>query len=357
LITSCRAERGVASFCAVAMQLSSWLLAVLVTLSRTGAHECADSKEQQSCTMDAGKPAVGQDLKSSTGPTFIQQRNTRSKTESHFNSTALQGVTTDCAQRLQHFSRRSAACLLLRGDEALLVRVYYGRSPGWDFPGGNGKGSEAACETAERETFEETGIRVKAIEKLTSNVFKCEVVDDRPCRTSVDEGCLKKKWVTKSEVSSLKLRGYTWGDKKGLLYEHLGSSPPSSPPSPSPPATPSPPAGEPDACGCISPRGWSSTRNRCSSTSVTSNDEAAMCMDKQPDACGCVLPQGWSSTRNRCRSSSSTSNDEAAKCSSKQPDACGCVFPEGWSTTKSRCRPGSQTSNREGSQCKSKLTE
>lgn len=330
------------------MQLCSWLFAVLVSVSRIGAHESADSMTKHSCTINAGKSAVGQDPKSSTGPTLIQQHNTRSKTESHFNSTALKGVTTDCAQRLQHFSGRAAACLLLRDDQALLVRVFYGRSPGWDFPGGNGKRSEAACETAERETFEETGIRVRAIEKLTYNVFKCEVVEDKPCRTKVDEGCLEKKWVSKSEVGSLKLRGGTWGDKEGILHQHLGSSPPS---------PPSPPAGEPDACGCISPQGWSSTRNRCSSTSVTSNDEAAMCMNKQPDACGCVLPEGWSSTRSRCSSSSSTSNDEAARCSSKQPDACGCVFPEGWSTTKSRCSPGSQTSDWEGSQCTSKLTE
>lgn len=338
------------------MQLRLWLLAVLVSFGVSAAHESTESIAKQSCKANVGNCAVRQALKSSMGPTLIQQHNSRLKIGSQFNSTAKKGVTTDCAQRLQHFSGRAAACLLLQNDRSLLVYVPYGRAPGWDFPGGNRKRSEAACETAERETFEETGIRVRAIEKLTSNVFKCEVVEDKPCRTRVDEGCLRKKWVTKNEIGSLRLRGGTWGDKRGLLHKHISSSPPS------------PPAGQPDACGCTSPQGWSSTRNRCSSTSVTSQDEAARCMavastttassstSEQPDACGCFPPGGWSTTRSRCSSGSTTTIDEAAKCASKQPDACGCIFPQGWSTTRNRCRQGSQTDDWEGSQCASKLT-
>eukprot|EP00930_Biecheleria_cincta_P025257 TRINITY_DN17999_c0_g1_i1.p1 TRINITY_DN17999_c0_g1~~TRINITY_DN17999_c0_g1_i1.p1 ORF type:complete len:366 (+),score=53.61 TRINITY_DN17999_c0_g1_i1:87-1100(+) len=336
------------------MQLHSCFLALLVSLSRSDVHDSTDSAAEYSCRANAGNCAAGRFLKSSMGPTLIQQHNTRSKTGSKLNSTARKGVTTDCAQRLQHFSGRAAACLLLQNDRSLLVNVPYGTSPGWDFPGGNRKSSEAACETAERETFEETGIRVRAIEKLTYNVFKCEVVEDRPCRTSVDEGCLQKRWVAKNEINSLNLRGGTWGDKRGLLHQHVGSSPP--PPSPPPVPPPSPPASQPDACGCTSPQGWSSTRNRCSSTSVTSDDEASRCMNKQPDACGCFPPEGWSTTRSQCSSGSTTAQDEASKCANKQPDACGCIFPEGWSTTRSRCSPGSQTDDWEGSQCSSKLT-
>merc|ERR1712107_774245 len=53
---------------------------------------------------------------------------------------------------------------------------------------------------------------------------KCEVVEDKPCRTRVDEGCLRKKWVTKNEIGSLRLRGGTWGDKRGLLHKHISSA-------------------------------------------------------------------------------------------------------------------------------------
>lgn len=45
----------------------------------------------------------------------------------------------------------------------MLVWVPYGRTPGWDLPGGQGRDEEAACETAERETLEETGMRVRAV--------------------------------------------------------------------------------------------------------------------------------------------------------------------------------------------------
>eukprot|EP00931_Biecheleriopsis_adriatica_P119736 TRINITY_DN94933_c0_g1_i1.p1 TRINITY_DN94933_c0_g1~~TRINITY_DN94933_c0_g1_i1.p1 ORF type:complete len:332 (-),score=59.92 TRINITY_DN94933_c0_g1_i1:150-1058(-) len=298
------------------MQLCTKILAIFVVACDAGT---------ESSTCSSG----------STGPALLQHSNQVVKA----NLTSGRRVTSDCAQRLNHFSERTSACLVIRGNQALLVKVNYGSSPGWDFPGGYKKSRESACETAERETCEETGTSVRAVAKLTYNVFKCEVIEENACRRAVDEGFLQKKWITKDQIDSLTLRGGTWGDKRSLLREHLSSSGTSAP------------AGEPDACGCIPPKGWSSTRQRCSSSSSTSVSEAAACTG-EADQCGCVPPEGWSSTYQVCRSGSRTSESEASQCMNTSPDACGCIFPEGWSSTVKRCRSSSTTSGQEAENCR-----
>jgi len=136
-------------------------------------------------------------------------------------TTGLSVVTSDCAHRLNSWSHQSSACIYLRDNSALLVYVPYGESPGWDLPGGQKKGKEPACETAERETCEETGYKVRAVAKLTDNVFLCQYVASNVCVKSVDEGFLDKQWYGKSQIDSLRFRGGTWGDKRGLLHRHL----------------------------------------------------------------------------------------------------------------------------------------
>jgi len=144
-------------------------------------------------------------------------------------NTLRRAVTTDCATRLNSWSTRPAACVVNKDSRALLVYVTYGSAPGWDLPGGLAKGSEPACETAERETCEETRYSVKALKQLSSDVFECEVTGENVCNIPVDEGFLEQRWVTCSELDSIQYRGGTWGDKKGLLKESLcqGVTPPS----------------------------------------------------------------------------------------------------------------------------------
>jgi len=134
----------------------------------------------------------------------------------------LLGATSDCAHRLNSYSRHNSACIFRRGGKALLVYVPYGSSAGWDLPGGEKKGTtEAACETAERETCEESGYQVKAVSKITSVVFLCEYVASNVCTKRVDEGFLQKRWVSAHEVNSLKYRGGTWGNKREMLHQQL----------------------------------------------------------------------------------------------------------------------------------------
>jgi len=131
------------------------------------------------------------------------------------------GLASDCAQRLGVHYEASSACVVKRNDEALLVWVPYDSAPGWDLPGGMKNSGESACETAERETCEETGFQVRAVEKLSGNVFRCEIVSANKCTNAVDEGFLKKKWATKADLGSLQYRGGTWGNKQGFLRQTL----------------------------------------------------------------------------------------------------------------------------------------
>jgi len=151
----------------------------------------------------------------------------------------------------------------------LLVKVPYGSKPGWDLPGGKGdKGHEAACETAEREVCEETKHQVRAVAKLSQNVFMCEIVAENVCTHVVDEGFLERGWFSRRQVDFLSFRGWTWGDKEGMIRQHLT-------------ADSSQPTNVLDECGCMQGQeGWSSTRHRCHASSVTDSREAAQCSSR-----------------------------------------------------------------------------
>jgi len=132
--------------------------------------------------------------------------------------------SSDCADRLQEFAHADgAACIVVRSNQALMVNVPYSRRrAGWDLPGGRGdKGNEAACETAERETCEETGHKVRAVAKLTDMVFRCEVESENHCTNSVDEGFLDQGWFSHGQLGSILYRADTWGDKQSMLSQQL----------------------------------------------------------------------------------------------------------------------------------------
>jgi len=222
---------------------------------------------------------------------------------------------------------------------------------------------------------------VKAVEKLSGNVFRCEIVAANKCKNPVDEGFLKKKWVTKQKLNALQYRGGTWGDKQGLLRRGLGSS------------TPKPQSGDgatcaADECGCrtCDGEGWSSTRGRCARGSVTDSREASACKPQSGDGatcsadeCGCKAcdGEGWSTTRGRCAGGSVTDSREASACKEPEPqrssapepqsgdgatcaaDECGCKAcdGEGWSTTRGQCASGSVTDSREARACQGQTSD
>jgi len=200
---------------------------------------------------------------------------------------------------------------VVKDNKALLVYVPYGgRKRGWDLPGGYHKGSrEAPCETAERETCEETGYSVRAIAKLSGSTFRCEITGANVCTKSVDEGFLKKGFFSKHQLNGLRFRRGSWGNKQDKLHKALGEGnpPPSTPPSM-------------DACGCRPGiDGWSTRARTCKATSQTSPEEAIGCQRRKNsaefDVCGCKRgEQGWSSTRRRCSTTSKTSQSEADRC-------------------------------------------
>jgi len=242
---------------------------------------------------------------------------------------AVTGVTSDCKTRLNVHEEHHSACVVTRDNKALLVWVPYGSAPGWDLPGGMKHHGESACETAERETCEETGVQVRAVERLASNIFRCEVVAEHVCTSPVDEGFLRKQWATRDGLGALQYRGGTWGDKQGFLSSALqeGEPQPASQEGEPQPATqegePQPPSqeGEPqpgqaDTCGCkaCNGEGFSSTRQQCAVGSITDVNEACACA--QQDACGCraCAGEGWSSSRGRCARGSDTDPQEACAC-------------------------------------------
>merc|ERR1719410_3060097 len=210
-------------------------------------------------------------------------------------------VTSDCAQRLNMFDERHAACVVVKDNRALLVWVYYGSAPGWDLPGGQHHHGEAACETAEREACEETGFQVRAKQQLSYNVFECDIVAENVCQKPVDEGFLRKKWA--------QYGGGTWGDKQGLLRSALRSS------------TPQPDWR--DVCGCkmCQGEGFSTTSQQCSVGHTTEVNEVGACLRKSAqgadtDACGCKASEreGWSSTIGKCAKGGRTDPEEGCEC-------------------------------------------
>jgi 8-oxo-dGTP pyrophosphatase MutT (NUDIX family) len=230
------------------------------------------------------------------------------------------GITSDCAKRLNAWSRSNAACLLIRGETTLLVKVPYGRSPGWDFPGGRRHSGEFACETAERETCEETGYQVRAVEQLSSTVFRCKVVASNVCRKPVDEGFLEKNWWPENKIDHLHYRGGTWGgNKRGLIKQEMQQA--SS--SPGAPDLGADGSEELDVCGCrmCAGEGFSTRAQACARGSNSERGEACTCLRRHQgqdgkDTCGCrpCQGEGWSTTRGRCARGSDTDAREACEC-------------------------------------------
>ncbi|HSQ69612.1 MAG TPA: NUDIX hydrolase [Steroidobacteraceae bacterium] len=93
----------------------------------------------------------------------------------------------------------SAACAILEQHRLLVIRHLY--SGKLDLPGGMAKRGENARCTAQRETWEETGLRVTVLEPLPGlgNVYHCVLTEPQ---ASVADPPLR--WWSRGEVTDLR---------------------------------------------------------------------------------------------------------------------------------------------------------
>jgi len=304
-------------------------------------------------------------------------------------------VTTDCATRLSEHISRPAACLVIHGDKALLVRVPYGKHPGWDLPGGHEHTGEPACEAAEREVCEETGHSARAISRISYNVYLCELNGDHVCTQAVDEGFLDKGWYTAVDLEGLTMRGHSWGDKEGLIRSHLAAAGDGghgghgsvgvggdggdevdeivgtddivgegqgmdAGVTGTAGTTPCTSGGATAAAAATTRTTTPGGSTTAAATRIAGDARAGDGLD----LCGCRLGQeGWSTSRHSCVAGSWTDEREAAACQasgaygggddSADLDECGCrKGQEGWSTWRRGCAVGGTTDEREAAVCR-----
>lgn len=129
-----------------------------------------------------------------------------------------------------------AACAILEQDHLLVIRHLY--SGKLDLPGGMAKHGENARCTAQRETWEETGLRVTVLEPLPGlgNVYRCVLaephaaVEDPPLRWWSRGEVADLSWVDPATLTAAQWR---YGERVELLkraLSHIGDEgPPSRP--------------------------------------------------------------------------------------------------------------------------------
>jgi len=82
----------------------------------------------------------------------------------------------------------NAGCLIKKGDSVLLVKDF--DSGRWGAPGGKPEAGETPQETAERETYEETGLKVQAQRLLETfegcfYLYECRVLNPEVFKESI----------------------------------------------------------------------------------------------------------------------------------------------------------------------------
>ena len=108
--------------------------------------------------------------------------------------------------------------IVLQDDQFLLVQeTKHGKT--WYLPAGRVEPGELLTEAAERETLEESGLRVKIEGILRIDhtplpdytrvrvIFVASPIDDTPPKSRADEHTLQAAWYTLPEVKPLALRG------------------------------------------------------------------------------------------------------------------------------------------------------
>jgi 8-oxo-dGTP diphosphatase len=127
---------------------------------------------------------------------------------------------------------RSAACVVVADGRLLVIRHRFGGLLG--LPGGTAHRGEAGTCTAERETWEETGYAVRAVERIgprnaVSPVFRCELLKEpqgtdppsRPLRALPE--VLGIYWLEPGELDASDWRSPAQLDWLPAVVERLGS--------------------------------------------------------------------------------------------------------------------------------------
>ncbi|WP_076261982.1 DUF4031 domain-containing protein [Intrasporangium flavum] len=128
-------------------------------------------------------------------------------------------------------ARVLAAMVFVRDRRGDFVVVHSVRRGEWGSPGGWREGDETPVENAVRETFEETGLRLRhpdvlpcGYERFTPKtddnvfgrdkpylqVFRTRLEDVRPALTDGDDGIHETRWVTPQEYAQLCGRLFWW---------------------------------------------------------------------------------------------------------------------------------------------------
>jgi 8-oxo-dGTP pyrophosphatase MutT (NUDIX family) len=117
-----------------------------------------------------------------------------------------------------------AACAVLHAGELLVIRHLY--SGKLDLPGGRPKPGESPACTAQRETWEETGLDVRVLDALPGlpSVYRCTLAD--PTRAGVAPDL---RWWSRGEVRTvlwvdpwaLSPEDWRWGERLQTLKQAL----------------------------------------------------------------------------------------------------------------------------------------
>jgi len=201
----------------------------------------------------------------------------------------LQVHAWDCVQFTGDYSEENGACMVVDWS-----RVHLVNQGGWDFPGGVRLNYEKTCQTAERRTWEETGLLVQAVKKIAPNVFVCNVM-------YTEQWGFDALWFSLEQMlqPGFNWRPNTWGDKLDIIMQNLAGSPPD----------------WTSACNCQICSGYGYDGWQCSLSPP--EIEGCQCHEwGARDGCGC-LPcnhEGFSHHTGRCESGSVTSPQEECQC-------------------------------------------
>lgn len=121
-----------------------------------------------------------------------------------------------CSHYDDPLPRANAGCFIVSNGKLLVTQQ---RSGLWNLPGGTAKTGENAQCTAERETWEETGLRIHVddLARVFDNgfhLFHCHADDATASPTAIDAGEVQDiRWLDPREFSD-----YAWRFPKQVFY-------------------------------------------------------------------------------------------------------------------------------------------
>lgn len=114
-----------------------------------------------------------------------------------------------CSTQTAPLPEANAGCFVARDGKLLVAQQHTGL---WNLPGGTAEAGEAAQCTAERETWEETGVRVEAGELLRVfdngfHLFRCRAADNTAAPQPPDGAEVRAaQWLQGGELADYRWR-------------------------------------------------------------------------------------------------------------------------------------------------------